>query len=161
MAKTNNKSILSERLQKYLRSKSMRNTPERDALLDSLHKFKRRFTIDDLEKHFAESNFKLSRATLYNNIHLFEAAGILRCHKISSRKACYEVVYSDTPLSGYQEICTICGKIRDFTDPELAKQIQARKSRFFRPEYFAVQIHGICYACLRKIKKEKLNKINQ
>ncbi|MDE6265799.1 MAG: transcriptional repressor [Muribaculaceae bacterium] len=156
MAKLNNKSVLSERLQKYLLEKSMRCTPERLALLDALTKFKRRFTVDDMSSFFAESNFNISRATLYNNIHLFELAGILRQHKVSSQKAFYEVVYSNEPLSCYQEICTICGKIRDFTDNEMAQHIQARKSRFFRPEYFSIQIHGICYGCLRKMKKEKL-----
>ncbi|MBD5192435.1 MAG: transcriptional repressor [Bacteroidales bacterium] len=161
MGKVNNISVLSDKLKKYLLEKSLRQTPERMALLEVVTKLKRRFTVDDLDALFSESNFKLSRATLYNNIHLFENAGILRRHKISSQKACYEVVYSDEPLSCYQEICTICGKIRDFTDAEIAQHILARKSRFFRPEYFSVQIHGICYGCLRKMKKEKQKNINQ
>lgn len=160
MAKVNNKSVLRERLQKYILEKSMRQTPERVAMLEALTKFKGQFTVDDMEALFAESNFKLSRATVYNTIHLFEEAGILRRHKTSGQKACYQVVFSSDPLSCYQEICTICGKVRDFTDTEMAKHIQARKSRFFRPEYFSIQIHGVCYGCLRKMKKEKQNNIN-
>lgn len=161
MAKMNNKSFLSERLQNYLQEKRMRQTPERMAFLEAILKFKRRFTVEDLENLFSESLFKLSRATLYNNIKLFESAGIIRKHKISSNRAEFEVLTADTPLSCYQEICTICGKVRDFSDNELAQHIQARKSRFFRPEYFSIQIHGICYGCLRKMKKEKQKTINQ
>lgn len=157
MAKANNRTIISEKLKKYMDEKGLRQTPERTALLEALPSFKRRFSVDDLLGYFAGINFKLSRATLYNNIHLFESAGILRCHKISSKKALYEVIYNEKTLSCHQEICTICGKIREFSDAELSQNILARKSRFFRPEYFTVQIHGICYACLRKMKKEKKN----
>ena len=148
MVNNKQKSGLSDRLRKYMQANSLRITPEREALFEAVTTFKGRFTVDDLADYFTNYNFKLSRATLYNTIHLFELAGIVRQHKIVSDKAVYEVITESTPLSCFQEVCTVCGKIRDFPDSEITRLIQA-------------QIYGICYGCLRKQKKANSKLTNQ
>ena len=60
-----------EILDQYLESNQHRKTPERYAILDAVFSMKGHFTLEALGAALEKKNFRVSRATLYNTIHLF------------------------------------------------------------------------------------------
>lgn len=60
-----------EILDQYLESNLHRKTPERYAILDAVFSMRGHFTLEELGAALERKNFRVSRATLYNTIHLF------------------------------------------------------------------------------------------
>ena len=60
-----------EILDQYLESNLHRKTPERYAILDAVFSMRGHFTLEELGAALERMNFRVSRATLYNTIHLF------------------------------------------------------------------------------------------
>ena len=58
-------------LDNFLESNHHRKTPERYAILDAVYSLKGHFTLDDLGALLEKKHFRVSRATLYNTMHLF------------------------------------------------------------------------------------------
>ena len=60
-----------EILDQYLESNQHRKTPERYAVLDAVYSIDGHFTLEELDAELTKRNFRVSRATLYNTMHLF------------------------------------------------------------------------------------------
>ena len=57
-------------LDDYLEACQHRKTPERYAILDAVYSIDKHFTLEELGEYLSKSGFRVSRATLYNTIHL-------------------------------------------------------------------------------------------
>ena len=69
---TNNvKSKVRDVLDNYLEMNKHRKTPERYAILDAVYSLDGHFTLEDLGAQLEKMHFPVSRATLYNTMHLF------------------------------------------------------------------------------------------
>ena len=58
-------------LDRYLEENQLRKTPERYAILETVYNIKGAFALDELSEMLALNNFRVSRATIYNNIRFF------------------------------------------------------------------------------------------
>ena len=68
-----------QNLTDYLRLNSLRNTPERNALLEVVYSTDVPMQAEELARLMTEGGrLRISRATVYNNLRLFEEAGLLR-----------------------------------------------------------------------------------
>ena len=68
-----------QNLTDYLRLNSLRNTPERNALLEVVYSTDVPMQAEELARLMTEEGrLRISRATVYNNLRLFEDAGLLR-----------------------------------------------------------------------------------
>lgn len=132
----------------YLKSHSLRKTPERFAILDKIYSIDGHFNIEQLYEYMIEDKYPVSRATLYNNIDLLLDAKLLIRHHINNNMAQYEKSYNNGAHNHF--ICSICGKVREFSDQGITRAIQAKKMSNFRQSHYSLYIYGICSKCEQK-----------
>lgn len=133
------KSILDD----YLKKKKLRKTLERYYVLKEIYSINGHFEIDDLYERMKNKKYRVSRATLYNNMELFVDAGLVIKHQFGTQSAQYERSYN------YRQhdhlICMDCNKVFEFCDPRII-QIQKTTENLlhFKIIHHSLQFSGRC-----------------
>ena len=79
MDKTESLRQARQKLSDYVRINSLRYTQERETLLDAIYLTEAPFSAEAMSKQMSEKRrMRVSRATVYNNLSLFERAGLVR-----------------------------------------------------------------------------------
>lgn len=136
-----------ERFQDYLQSRGMRNTQQRQILLDTVFEQHDHFDADQLIERLPAKGSKgyVSRPTVYRTLAEFVDAGLLRKFELSGRSV-YEHDY------GYPQHdhlhCQKCDQLIEFQSPDLiALRDKVAKENGFRVKSHRLIITGICDSC--------------
>lgn len=149
------KEIVRFELTRYLEAKKYRKTPERYAILDRIYSMNEHFDVDFLYDLMANSEYRVSRATVYNTIDLLLDAGLVRKHQFGFNPAQYEKSYNI--VNHHHLICTKCGKVQEVKDVELGHSLTNKKFSKFVPSYYALYVYGTCNRCMQA-ERRKANK---
>ena len=139
----------------YLTAKNRRKTPERYAILDFIYSEPGHFDMDSLYEAMTKSNFRVSRATLYNTMQLLLECKLVLKHQFGTNLSYYERSYNNN--FHHHLICTNCDSVQEYKDLEFKNLIQDKKIKRFTPSLYSLHIFGICSKCARKLKKKKIN----
>lgn len=145
---------LHNRFADFIRSKKMRQTPERFAILDKALEQHPHFDIDELYRDI-ENEYRVCRATVYNTVELLCECNILRRHFIKENKAAYELA-DDHHL---HLICIKCGEMTEVRDESQFISAEDMKFSGFRPLCVVTNIYGMCAKCDRKERQRKSRRI--
>ncbi len=157
-------------LARYIQENRMRNTPERLAMLEMLYL---RDELINAQEVFDEMSvrFRVSRATVYNNLQLFYTLGlVIRVEEDNQIK--YQACFGERDY--FRTVCTRCGRVQKFTAPALLNAFDGVKYKRFHLEQIVASVYGICSSCQSKATRarkkrekedeakalEKRNKIN-
>lgn len=157
MVEEKNKISAKNKFTLYLKSKQLRKTPERFAILDKIFSLTGHFDVESLYCMLEDASYHVSRATIYNTIDLLIDCGLVRRHSFDNQQSKYEKVGATSP-NHHHLICTECGKIKEVKDPEFSAYMNARKYNAFTTNYFQLYVYGICNNCARKKKREAREK---
>ena len=152
MADEKTREIVKTELTQYLAARGFRKTPERYAILDKIYTMNEHFDADSLFDLMAQSDYRVSRATIYNTIELLADAGLVRKHQFGSNPAQYERSYNS--VNHHHLICTRCGKIKEVKDADLLQVLENKKFSKFVPCYYSLYVYGLCSKCLQAAKKK-------
>ena len=141
-----------EVLDQYLESNQHRKTPERYAILDAVYSMKGHFTLEDLGTMMERTNFRVSRATLYNTMHLFLQLRLVVRHSLVDGTK-YEA--SCCNENHVHQVCTVCGRVTELQAPLINAAINDTKLQRFRRDAFALYIYGVCSSCQAKITRKR------
>lgn len=141
----------------YLNAHNHRKTPERFAILDLIYSTKGHFDVESLYRLMQQTDFSVSRATLYNTIELLLDCRLLVKHQFGENISKYERIYGNENHDHF--ICTVCGKVKEYKSGNLISPLQQKKQLRFKISYYSMYIYGTCAKCLReKNAAEKKNK---
>jgi Fur family transcriptional regulator, ferric uptake regulator len=138
-------------IEKKCIAKGVRLTDQRriiaQVMLDSKEKYgsKDHPDVDELHKRISEVDSKISIATVYRTVKLFEESGIVEKHDFKGGKARYE----QSPDEHHDHLIDInSGEIIEFVDKEIEKlQIEVAKKLGYKLVDHKLELYG------SKIKK--------
>ncbi len=137
-----------QKLVTYLKARKMRQTPERFAILERVMSMTSHFSVEKFHSLLENEGFHVSKATVYNTLHVFLEAGIVRRHTFEGT-AEYEKVETGSH-NHHHLVCTQCGRIKEVRDSEIAAVIARHRYTGFEPAYFSLYVYGLCSRCRRK-----------
>ena len=147
-----------QKLSDYLRINSLRNTQERVAVLDFIYSRETPFSAEDLSRHMSEeSRLRVSRATVYNNLGLFENAGLVRKVFLNDH-----VLYerTDRNRGTIRMVCGGCGKTVEMNDDRVRRQIGEMRTRRFTMSGWILNVYGLCSKCSTSLKRKQKKLMN-
>lgn len=150
-----------QELADYLRFRSKRNTPERNQLLEAIYSVDTAISADELSEEMSRSSrFRISRATVYNNLRLFEDACLIRKVFLNG-KVMYE--RTDRSKGVIRLICGGCGKTTEMNSDKVRRQIAMMPTRRFNATSWVLNMYGMCSRCAADLKRRqnRLNKIHK
>ncbi|MCH3993535.1 MAG: transcriptional repressor [Prevotella sp.] len=145
-------------LDSYLTTSHRRRTPERYTILDAIYNMTGYFSLADLDTQLEKGNFRVSRATLYNTMHLFVDLRLVSCHRFQ-KCVLYEASY-DSNGNSFQ-ICSVCGKITVLHTPKIDQLVKDMKLKRFRKDRYSLYIYGVCSSCQAKLTRNRTQKIKK
>ena len=159
MDKADGLSQARQNLSDYLRLNSLRNTPERNALLEVIYQADVPLQAEELAKLMTEGSvsLRISRATVYNNLKLFEEAGLVR--KIFQEDRVF-FARTDKNRGVIRLICSGCGKTTEMNSDKVRRQIAVMRTRRFNATGWVLNIYGFCGKCSADLKR-KQNRLNK
>lgn len=130
----------------FIRSRGMRVTPERLALLEEIYRQHGHIDAEEILAGLRDSGQKVSRATVYRNLELLVDAGLVQRQRLGRNRFLYEHVHAGQ--SHDHLACRDCGRVVEFVSPA----IQAMLNEICRAHGFSrddrqIQILGLCQAC--------------
>jgi len=133
------KEIFSQHLEKH----NLRRTPERYAILEEIYNRTDHFDAEALYIHMKNSNYRVSRATVYNTLELLVVCDLVTKHQFGKNLTQYEKSY------GFKQhdhlICLNCGKVVEFCDPRI-QQIKSTVGDLlnFKITQHSLNLFGYC-----------------
>lgn len=138
--------------QNELKNMGLKATFPRLKILDVFRKADQRHqSAEDIYRALINDDVDIGLATVYRVLTQFEQAGILVRSQFDGGKAVFELNDGD---HHDHLICTNCGIVVEFSDPEIEKrQHRIAKDHGFGLESHTMMLYGICSDCRTKAGK--------
>ncbi len=132
--------------QNELKTMGLKATFPRLKILDIFRRSDiRHQSAEDVYRTLIAEDVDIGLATVYRVLTQFEQAGILVRSQFDGSKAVFELNDGD---HHDHLICTNCGKVVEFSDPEIEKrQHKVAKDKGFVLESHTMLLYGICPDC--------------
>ncbi|MBL7071102.1 MAG: transcriptional repressor [Candidatus Omnitrophica bacterium] len=135
-----------EILQEYIKSKGLRNTPQREAILRVFLSSERHLSADELHKIVQRKDCSIGYTTVYRTMRLLLECGL-----------CAEIAFADgvqrfEHKCGHEHhdhlICIKCGRFIEAVKPQIEKMQEAlAREEGFTITHHKLQIFGFCKNC--------------
>jgi Fur family ferric uptake transcriptional regulator len=135
-----------ERLAAHIRDKGLRQTKQREIILDAFLSAGRHITAGELHEIVSREHPEVGFATIQRNLNLFCESGIAEEIKIGRQKTRYEQTVGHEHHDHL--ICVKCGafiEVRDLKIEKLQEALAAANG--FTPLRHKLEIYGLCRNC--------------
>ena len=135
-----------------LKSTGLKATLPRLKILEIFQGGKQRhMTAEDVFRVLLDERSDIGLATVYRVLTQFEQAGILLRSNFESGKAVYEL---NEGQHHDHFVCTSCGKVEEFYDPEIEKRQQMIADQMgWSIQDHSMSLYGQCADCATKAKR--------
>mgnify|MGYP002764754095 FL=1 len=111
----------------------------------------RHMTAEDVFRVLLDARSDIGLATVYRVLTQFEQAGILLRSNFESGKAVYEL---NEGQHHDHFVCTACGKVEEFYDPEIEKrQMMIAEQMGWQIQDHSMSLYGQCADCVARTAK--------
>ena len=111
----------------------------------------RHMTAEDVFRVLLDERSDIGLATVYRVLTQFEQAGILLRSNFESGKAVYEL---NEGQHHDHFVCTACGKVEEFYDPEIEKrQMMIAEQMGWQIQDHSMSLYGQCADCVARTAK--------
>jgi len=145
---------IERRFEEYLRSHSLKLTPQRKRIFDRAFETHEHFTAENLYEWLRdEEGAKVSRATVYRTLEVLVNGGFIESLDTGQGELVYEHVLGHHHHD--HMICTECGRIEEFHDERIEElQAEAAKRKGFVVKHHVHRLMGWCKSCARTLAKQ-------
>ncbi len=135
-----------ERFRRFLKSKGLKFTPEREVVFGEVLKSGDHFEAEDLLFRLKDKDTRISKATIYRTLPLLIEGGWLRKVIFNERHMHYE---RDSGVRQHEHlVCANCGGIIEFSDKKIHGQLDEICRRHgFEPRSHWLEVAGFCKKC--------------
>lgn len=139
-------SIKNETLSKYLATKGLKKTHQRDVITKVFFsKPHKHYKIEDVLELARRDDSSISYATVYRTLMMFVDAGVAYQRQFGKGQSLFEQVSED---HHDHLICTVCGKIVEFENDNIERlQEEVAKKFKFKLTHHKMELYGVCPAC--------------
>lgn len=138
-----------DRVDEALRECGVRLTAPRRVILEAALRTKGHFTAEELLDRLHAEGISASKATLYRTLGLLVEKGLLEPREFERGSLRYEVAAGEDHHD--HMICTACGTVHEFVDPEIERLQAEACDRFgFRMLGHSHRIFGLCARCVAR-----------
>lgn len=138
-------------LEKYIRSKGLRNTPQRNNILEIFLKHEEHVSAEELYELVKKRYPEIGQATVFRTVKTFCEAGLATRLQDEAGVIKYEHAYKHTKHGHL--VCRNCGRITEFNDRVLDElQTRIAKKNKFQSDGITVNISGLCRDCADNIR---------
>jgi len=147
-----------ERFESFLHGKGLRLTNQRAEILRAIYRTHRHVTAEQLYEMIRDDaktkELRISRATVYRTLGLLAEGGFVDALDLGRDQG---VRYEHSLGHEHHDhmVCTDCGKIIEFNDPELERvqdEVVARHG--FVATSHQLNVYGTCSSCSRRERKK-------
>ena len=136
--------VIESRLQQFIQMKGLRNTPQRNAIVEMIFASDEHFNADELWDRIKKTQVRTSRATVYRTISLLEEAGLLHEVDLGDEQRTYDPNFVDSPAHNHL-LCIDCGKVIEFEDVNIQVINDCAARRLgFRPSRQTLKMEACC-----------------
>ena len=149
------------RFEAFLRSKKLKLTSERLAILAAIFKNESHFDAETLHAELRNQGGDISRATVYRSLDLLVQAGLVRKNSLGASHANYEAAHGDEHHDHL--ICLGCNTVLEFFRPEMEALQERICDKFgYKLIHHSLQIFGLCPGCADKADESTIrNRVAQ
>ncbi|HJP00566.1 MAG TPA: Fur family transcriptional regulator [Planctomycetota bacterium] len=144
-----NQALIDKRFEAYLRSRSLKLTPQRRRIFERAFSTHQHFSAERLYSWMGDDDGpRVSRATVYRTLALLEDGGFVESLDTGGGELVYEHVLGH----GHHDhlICIDCGRITEFREPQIeALQQEVARKKGFTLLSHSLRLMGRCAACAR------------
>ncbi|MBT8036755.1 MAG: transcriptional repressor [Verrucomicrobiae bacterium] len=135
---------IEKRLHQFIQAKGLRNTSQRNAIVESIFSSDEHFNADELWDRIRKTQSRSSRATVYRTITLLVEAGLLHEIDLGDDQKTYDPNFVESPAHNHL-VCIDCGKVIEFEDAHIQLMNDCAARRLgFRPERQTLKIEACC-----------------
>lgn len=144
-----NQALIDKKFEAYLRSRSLKLTPQRRRIFERAFATHQHFSAERLYSWMGEEDGpRVSRATVYRTLALLEDGGFVESLDTGGGELVYEHILGH----GHHDhlICVDCGRITEFREPQIETlQEQVALKKGFTLLSHSLRLMGRCAACSR------------
>jgi Fur family ferric uptake transcriptional regulator len=131
----------------FLRQKGLKQTGQREKILDIFLSNMKHVSADELHAMIRRSDPRIGFSTVYRTLRLLTEAGLAREVNFGDGRARFERAF-DKGQHGHL-ICTNCGRTEEFVVSSIDRVIKQVSSGIgFKPEGHRLEVYGLCRKCL-------------
>jgi len=135
-----------EILNDYLRQKGLKQTSQRNVILETFLASGGHISADELQEMIRKKNPRIGFSTVYRSLRLFTECGIAREVNFGDGRARFERGFDKTQHGHL--VCTSCGKTEEFTVAAIQKTIKHISEKYdYKPDGHRFEVYGICKKC--------------
>lgn len=135
-----------EILTDYLRRKGLKQTSQRNFILDSFLASSKHISADELHDIIRKKTPRIGFSTVYRTLRLFTECGLAREVNFGDGRARFERGF-DKSQHGHL-VCTKCGKTEEFTTDTFQRSIKQTALKYgFKPDGHRFEVYGLCKKC--------------
>ena len=132
----------------HLRQQGLQLTSQRRAVVNEIFCGPGHFEAEELLARLHAKGLEISRATVYRTLGMLQACSLMEKRDFGEQGRLYETTAPG--LHHDHLICTGCGKVIEFDNPELEKMQQRICERFdFMQTSHTHYVFGLCQDCLK------------
>jgi Fur family ferric uptake transcriptional regulator len=135
-----------EVFREFVRKKGLRNTPERETIIEEMFATHKHFDVDELYLRLRKKNKKISKPSIYRLIPYLLESGLIQEAYFEDGHLHYEHIY------GHEQHCHLrcakCGKTIEFEEKFLKKLEKKLAEKYdFSIKGHKLEMFGYCPKC--------------